>query len=408
MFSQTAWSNDAKKTSGPDPDSLATNGLSVAVIGPDERSRANVAGSLSGSLSGATRELSFYPELDQIPKLIELNYDVIVIDLDSSPEYALDVVEYLCSASPATVMVYSSGTDPDLMIRCMRAGAREFLTVPLGPGALAEAMVRASVRRTSVRTPRKSDGRLCVFWGAKGGTGVTTIASNFAICAARESSNKVLLIDLDLPLGDAALSLGITPQYSATDALENHQRLDANFLSGLVAKHESGLSVLAAPGKLVYAQTSTEAIDKLIAVARQEFDCVVVDSGSRFALTGTSLFGPEALVYLVSQVGIPELRNSNRLMSELFAGENPKVEIILNRFANSSIGMDDEHITRALTRPAQWKVPNDYSAVRKMQNTATPLALNESQISRVIRQMARTALGLPMEPERRKKIIGLF
>ena len=30
-------------------------------------------------------------------------------------------------------------------------------------------------------------------------------------------------------------------------------------------------------------------------------------------------------------------------------------------------------LTKALTRPAQWKIPNNYAAVRKMQNTATPL-----------------------------------
>ena len=53
------------------------------------------------------------------------------------------------------------------------------------------------------------------------------------------------------------------------------------------------------------------------------------------------------------------------------------------------LGVSEEHITKALTRPAQWKIPNDYAAVRKMQNTATPLALADSPISRLIRQMAK-------------------
>ena len=58
-----------------------------------------------------------------------------------------------------------------------------------------------------------------------------------------------MLIDLDLPLGDAALDLGITPQFSTVDALENYERMDANFFQTLLTKHSSGLSVLAAPGK---------------------------------------------------------------------------------------------------------------------------------------------------------------
>jgi len=391
-----------------DTESIGTNVLSVVVIGPDERRRDAVAGSLAGSLSGVARQLPFYPEIDQIPRMIELNHDVVIVDLDSNPEFALEIVENLCAGSQATVMVYSAFSDSELMIRCMRAGAREFLTLPITQSAMAEAMVRASVRRPVARSAKKANGRLCVFWGAKGGSGVTTIATNFAISAAREAEQSVLLIDLDLPLGDAVLSLGLNPQYSTADALQNFNRLDSNFLSKLTIKHSSGISVLAAPGKLVPIQTSNEAVDRLIRVARQEFDCVVVDSGSRFDLKGTALFEPSAIVYLVSQVGISELRNSNRLVSEMFTASLPKVEIILNRFSASSLGVDEEHITRALTRKAQWKIPEDNVATRKMQSTATPLAMSDSSVSRAIRQMARVACGLTAEPEKKKKGLGLF
>jgi pilus assembly protein CpaE len=404
---QTAWSNDLEAMF-QDTESIGTNVLSVVVVGPDERRRDAVAGALAGSLSGLTRQLPFYPEIDQIPRIIELNHDVVIVDLDSNPEFALEIVENLCAGSQATVMVYSSYSDSELMIRCMRAGAREFLTLPITQSAMAEAMVRASVRRPVVRSAKKADGRLCVFWGAKGGSGVTTIATNFAISAAREAEQSVLLIDLDLPLGDAVLGLGLNPQYSTADALQNFNRLDSNFLSKLTVKHSSGISVLAAPGKVIPFQSTTEAVDRLIHVARQEFECVVVDSGSRFDLRGTALFEPSATVYLVSQVGISELRNSNRLVSEMFTANLHKVEIILNRFTASSLGVDEEHITRALTRKAQWRVPEDNVATRKMQTTATPLAMSDSALARSIKQMARVACGLTAEPEKKKKGLGLF
>jgi pilus assembly protein CpaE len=362
------------------------------------------------STSGIPRQLPFYPEIDQLPKLVELNFDVMILDLDSDPETALDLVESLCATSSVTVMVYSSVADSELMIRCMRAGAREFLTLPFAPGAVAEAMVRASVRRTAVRVSpaKKPDGKLFVFFGAKGGVGVTTLASNFAVSAAHESDQKTLLIDLDVPFGDAALGLGLNASYSTADALKNYTRLDANFLSRLIVKHESGLAVLTAPGKVTDVQITSEAVNRLLAVARQEFDSVVVDSGSGLNLTSTALFEPDAIVYLVSQVGLSELRNSNRIISEFFAADFPKLEIVLNRFIPSSLGIDEEHITRALTRRAQWKVPEDAATVRKMQNTATPLVLSDSPVSRAIRQMARAACGIVAEPEKKKRIIGLF
>jgi pilus assembly protein CpaE len=392
-----------------DSESLGSSVLSIALIGPEEQRRREVASALAGSQAAVTREFSSYPpDLDDVARLLEQHYDVVIVDLDSNPEYALDLVESVCTSGTATVMVYSAQADAELLVRCMRAGAREFLTLPLAPGAMDEALVRASVRRPAVSLTRKTIGRLLVFLGAKGGAGVTTLASNFAVSLAKESGKSTLLIDLDLPLGDAALGLGITAQYSTVNALQNFNRLDSTFLSTLLTKHSSGLSVLAAPGKFAQAPVSNEAVDKLLAVARQGFDYVVVDAGSRLDLAGTALFDESSTVYLVTQVGIAELRNSNRLVTEFFTGRGPKLEIVINRYNPRSLEVDEEHITKALTRPAQWKIPNDYAAVRETQNTATPLTLGNSPISRTIRQMARSACGLPLNPEKKKgfKLFG--
>jgi len=397
-----------KSTATEEMETLGASDLSIALIGPEVQSRTTVANVLAGHQVGTTREYAQYPDLDEVPLLMEQNPDVVIVDLDSNPEYALDLVESICVHGAATVMVYSTQTDSNLMIRCMRAGAREYLTYPFAPGTMAEALVRASVRRPTSRPEKKVAGKLLVFFGAKGGSGVTTLASNFAVLLARESGKNTLLIDLDLPLGDAALTLGITAEYSTVDALQNANRLDSNFLSKLLRKYSPSLSVLGSPGRFAKMETSKEAIDRLISVARQDFDYVVVDSGSRLDLTSTALFEEAATLYLVTQVSIPELRNSNRLISEFFAGEISKVEVVLNRYAPSLLGVDEEHITKALTKPARWKIPDDHATALRTQNTATPLALSDSQISRMICRMARAACGLPETAEKRKRIIGLF
>ena len=114
-------------------------------------------------------------------------------------------------------------------------------------------------------------------------------------------------------------------------------------------------------------------------MARQNFDYVVVDAGSRFGATGKALFENGSTVYLVTQVGISDLRNSNRLISELLKASGAEVEVVLNRFTPRSLVIDEQSITKALTMPAQWKIPNDYAAARSAQNTATPLALKEAK-----------------------------
>ena len=403
MLQAAGSSNFVMSTSTHDPNTLGSNVPSVALIGPEEQRRKAVARALAGPQANVTREFATYPELDDVPRLLEENYDVIIVDLDSNPEHALDLVEAICGHSSATVMVYSAQADSEMLVRCMRAGAREYLTQPIAPSTIAEALVRASVRRPAARSPKKVGGKLLVFVGAKGGSGVTTIASNFAVCLAQESGQNTLLIDLDLPLGDAALDLGITPPYSTANALQNFGRLDSNFLSTLLTKHSSGLSVLAAPDRYTETHASDDAVEKLMAVTRQDFDYVVVDAGSAPGLTRRALFEEAATVYLVTQVSVPELRNSNRMISEFFKSSDARLQVVLNRFTPRSLGIDEEHITKALTRPAEWKIPGDFPAARRAENTATPLALGDSPISRVIRQMARTACGLPPSGQKKNR-----
>jgi Flp pilus assembly CpaE family ATPase len=67
------------------------------------------------------------------------------------------------------------------------------------------------------------------------------------------------------------------------------------------------------------------------------------------------------------------------------------------------VDIDEDHIQKALNRPAQWRIPNNYAAVRRMQNTAAPLSEEGAQISRVIRQMTESVCGqLPPVPEKKK------
>lgn len=390
------------------PESLGTEALSIALIGPDGQRRQTANNFLAEWPESEVEEFAAYPAgLDDVPRLLERKYDVILLDLDSDPEYALELVEKLSAHSAATVMVFSSKSDADMLVRCMRAGAREFLTQPFARRTMGDALARAAARRQRPREPKNAGGRLLVFLGAKGGVGVTTLACNFAVALAEEANQSTLLIDLDLPLGDAALNLGIVTEYSTINALQNPTRLDSSFLSKLLVKYNSGVSVLAAPGKFPYYQASNESIDKLLSVARQSFDNVVVDVGSKLDLTGTALYREASVNYLVTQAGITELRNSNRVISQFFSAGGPKLEIVINRFEPRSMGVTEDLITRALTRPPHWKIPNDFAAVRKMQNTATPLALDDSPISRIIRQMARASCGQP-EVQEKKKGFKLF
>jgi len=318
-------------------------------------------------------------------------------------------VARICATSNACVMCYSSESDVKQAVRFMRAGAREYFALPLVPAEVAGALTRASIPQAStvvVQTPKVA-GQVFVFLGTKGGCGTTTIAANFAISVFTETNQSTLLIDLGQPLGDAGLNLGMVANYSTANALREYSRLDSSFLNTLITKHNTGLSVLAAPSEFPKDQPPVEAFDRLIAIARQSYNYVVVDAGSRIDLMDSSLFDESATVFLITQVGISELRNANRFISQYFGLRGRSLQIVLNRYTSNMLLFDDAQITKALTRPAHWKVSDDYATARRTLATATPIALEDSAIAVEIRNMARAACGLPDE-KKRKKGFSLF
>jgi pilus assembly protein CpaE len=98
------------------------------------------------------------------------------------------------------------------------------------------------------------------------------------------------------------------------------------------------------------------------------------------------------------------LRNANRLISKFPTEGGPKLDIVINRFDPRTQVIDEQQLTSALTRPARWRIPNDYAAVRQMQNTATPLISGKSPISLTIKQMTKCICDQPCTPEQKKGI----
>jgi Flp pilus assembly protein, ATPase CpaE len=398
--------SENSKGSGPDRpglDASIKSVLSIALIGPDEDRRRAFMNVLSGRQNTEIEEFNSYPKLDELPQAFGNRFDVIILDADCDPDYVFDMVARLGTTSNASVMCYSAESDVKQAVRFMRAGAREYFTLPLVPAEVAGALTRASLPQApvAVQAP-KTNGQVFVFLGTKGGCGVTTIAANFAISVYTETNQSTLLIDLGQPLGDAGLNLGMVANYSTANALREYARLDSSFLSTLIAKHDTGLSVLAAPSEFPKDQPPLEAFDKLLAIARQSFNYVIIDVGSRIDLMDSSVFDESSAVYLITQVGISELRNANRFISQYFGLRGRSLQIVLNRYTSNMLLFDDAQITKALTRPAHWKIPDDYSTARRTRETATPIALEDSSIAIEIRKMARTACGLPEEKKRRK------
>ena len=203
----------------------------VVLICPHETYRGQLKRAVEADGGKVLAAYDLYPGYAQLPALLELPCDAYIVEIDSDQDLGLDLVETICSRKPSgTVMVYSALHDQDRMVSAMRVGAREFLSGSVPAAQLRDALLRAAARNAD-RSLKRATGRAIVFWSAKGGSGVSTLAANFAMALRTEASEPVLLADLNPQFGDLAVLLGITPRFTVAEALKSAKRLDSEFLS---------------------------------------------------------------------------------------------------------------------------------------------------------------------------------
>lgn len=382
--------------------------LGVVLVSPDNVQRRMLASALEQHRARVIANHAEYPSFSTL-ELAGTACDAVLVDVDSDVEAALALVEEIVQNSQATVMVYSRSNDADLLVRCMQAGAREFLHQAKLASMLPDALARAAVRRMELAEKKKTRGRLLAFCGAKGGVGVTTLATNFAIALRRESGAEVALADMSTQLGQVAVLLGITPRFTLLDAFHNASRLDAELLAGMMTDHESGLKVLPSSDEYAPAAPADEStLLRLFTLLKQEYAYVVADAGPALGQGSEALFEAADSIYVVTQLDIPSLRNSHRFVAYRKSAGDESLEVVLNRFEARKLDFDEARIAKALGLPPKWKVPNDFAAVRRSQNTGVPLAMGNSPVARSLAEMARAVCGKPSDRERKKfKFLGI-
>ena len=391
------------------PDLPKSKELSVVLIVPNDKRRRALATLLAEWRLRVDLEFGHYPSQEDLAEVTRLNCDVAIVDLDDDVDQAVRGIESLCGRNAAiTVMAYSARNDSTLMRRSMQAGAREFLIEPLLPAIMHEAFARISSRRTSQEKVR---GKMLVFVPTKGGVGVTTLATNFAMSLTKESGARVVVVDLDFQLGEIALGLGMTPAFSVVDALRNAARLDREFLSTLLTRHSSGLAVLGSPEEYGFFHFPVDdGAEELFRILREEFDYVVVDTGTCHGHIQEALFSTADKLYLVTELSFPSLRNAHRLIGYLSATDSSRrLEVILNRFNSRNGDIDEANAIKAMARPINWRIPNASAAARAAQDSGVPLAMENSPITRALGEMAKAVCGKPFTADKKAtKRFSLF
>src|SRR3954466_6494331 len=237
--------------------------------------------------------------------------DLLVVDIPSGVSSGMAAIERL-RAGRATLAIFAiaAAAEPDLILQSMRAGANEFFPWNTAEGTAAgretEESFHGAVRRSAARREAATAGakQPCVthsFLGAKGGAGTTTVAVNCGVELARLTKRPTIVVDLKTCLGEVALFLGVRPRFTILDAVENLHRLDKNFLNELVAKHKSGLDILA--GSEQFDRPNAQdagALEELLRVLTRTYDYVVIDAGNTISACVTAALYAADTIFLVT------------------------------------------------------------------------------------------------------------
>lgn len=276
------------------------------------------------------------------------------------------------------VVLIRQRLDTSVLADALRCGVREALAehdLALLPAAIDR------VRHQCERAVRPADAGIhrafmTTVFSAKGGVGKTTVAVNLAVALAQRGE-RVVLLDLDLGFGDVAISLGLTPERTLTDAAALGADLDFSALDRILVRHASGVEVLAAPLDPSTAETTpASTVTHCLNALSDRVDHVVIDTPPALDERVLAATDYSDVVALVSSLDVPALKNLRLAMSTLRSiGLSAERQRVVITRSNSHVGVALDEVPAALAHPVSALIPSS-SAVPLSINSGVPLLMS--------------------------------
>jgi len=316
---------------------------------------------------------------------------ICFIDYDRNTEEAMWVTERLRSEYPDVhTFAVSAYSEPEAIIAAMRAGCAEYLLKPVQHERVLDGLARVeSKQKKKARSTVR--GKVITLVGAKGGTGVTSLALHLALELA-QGKRKCLLVDQHPALGDASLYLGTgRHQYSFYELASNADHLDEELLRGYLLHHNSGLDLLDSPEAVdVIHGASPSTVEHTLAFLAETYHFVIVDCPPGLTDGTRACISQSEQVAIVMTAELPSVRNTVRYIEHLskLGYSSSSIHVVLNRHSKKG-PLSDDRIERALGRGISLRVPNSYNEVIRAINSGAPISSgNKSDFGAAIQRWA--------------------
>jgi pilus assembly protein CpaE len=379
----------------------------IIVVDPDLDTRADLKHMLSVVKLAVVGESDYGIEAVTVAK--EHPPDVFLVNMEEPAARAIQTIEMLGSAAPkAAIIVYSSLADAASVRRAMVAGARDYLIKPLRPEDVSRAVFGILEQEERRRLQQDGGdqnqsvgrGTVVTIFGAKGGIGKTTIATNLSAALVNTTQSNVALVDMDTRFGDVAIMMDIAVEHSIADLGRRLEQLDRESIKDSLARHHTGVSILPAPlHPTEWRDLTPQHIEKIVDLLAQGYDWVVIDTPGTFNEIIAATLEIGDIILLVTSMDIASIKDTALALEMLRAADvsEDKVKLVINH-STSANSLREEDVERVLEYKVTWRIPHDYNVASANQLgipivTAKPYA----RVSRAIMDLAYDLSGVSRE-----------
>lgn len=366
----------------------------IVVVSADESHLQHVAGLIAQTANHVVQRTLATPSLALSQPGLTACADLLIVESTNFSADDIAQLRRIRSESPDTLcMLMNAHPSADLLMRAMRAGVHCVLPWPPEPQEFRDEIQRCTSHALS---NGRGEGQVLSFLSCKGGSGTTFVAANYAHMLAVRHDKRVLLIDLNQQYGDAAFVLtDQTPPATLGDMCKQIDRLDAALLDACVTHVCPGFDVVPAAGDPVKAgEVKATHLERILAVARQQYDAVVFDVGQDINPASIVVLDHSSLIYTVVQPYLPHLRAGRRLLDicRSLGYHADRMRLVLNRHEKHT-PIDLPTLESAFGMRCTHLLPNDTDAVRESTSQGLPL-LQVAENSALARSMARMTTDL--------------
>ena len=336
--------------------------------------------------------------------------DLLIYELGDQVENDFQLIESLKNVNlVGDVFLTAKNPAPELLMRAIKIGAKEFLSQPIDPKQIKQAF-EAFKKKAEDAKPKEAIkfGRILTLMGSKGGVGTTTLAVNLATEFAEEKRrNSVVLVDMNRLYGEIPLFLEIKPKYNLGEITKHISRLDPTFLMDILSKHHSGVYVL--PSESYWKEgekTTPKIMERILTLLKRMFDYIIIDAGTSVDESTVKAFEMSDMIFVISVLNLPCLSNTSKLLNsltEIGYPQKERIKVIMNRYIKQS-ELTLKDASEGIKKEIYWTVPNDYKSTMNAINQGLPISsvASNSPIAKSLQDLVSTIIG-KQEADREEK-----